>query len=91
MNGFGMSLTSLKIKFFTLNLKELFSVWDIYYNHLSCDLYFIGIKINRNIDRNILQNVLQEIKLITRDIKKLSKEIPSYNSINYKKINAGIV
>ena len=27
-----------------LNLNELFSVWDTYYNSSTCDLYFVGIK-----------------------------------------------
>jgi SAM-dependent methyltransferase len=27
-----------------LNLKELFSVWDTYYNNITKDLYFVGIK-----------------------------------------------
>jgi len=35
-----------------LNLNELFSAWDTYYNAQSCDLYFVGIKKG---DSNLLQ------------------------------------
>ena len=31
-----------------LNLNELFSVWDTYYNAISYDLYFVGIKKDSN-------------------------------------------
>ena len=31
-----------------LNLKTLFSTYDIYYNAYSCDLYFIGVKNGNN-------------------------------------------
>ena len=31
-----------------LNLNELFSVWDTYYNSNPCDLYFVGIKKGEN-------------------------------------------
>ena len=36
-----------------LNLNELFSVWDTYYNSESKDLYFVGIKKGEN--NHILQ------------------------------------
>ena len=70
---------------------EIQKYWKLSANHQS-DIIKIIAEYYTNIKKyygdNILQNVLQEIKLITRDIKNLSKEIPSYNSINYKKINA---
>ncbi|ALH23085.1 Multiple type acyltransferase domains containing protein [Chrysochromulina ericina virus CeV-01B] len=37
-----------------LKLKELFSTWDIYYNYISHDLYFIGIKKCETISQNII-------------------------------------
>ena len=37
-----------------LKLEELFSTWDIYYNYISKDLYFIGIKKCESISQNII-------------------------------------
>ena len=43
MSDYYKNLTELDLKE-TLNLNELFSVWDTYYNFHSKDLYFLGIK-----------------------------------------------
>jgi len=43
MSDYYKNLTEIDLNE-ALPLNELFSVWDTYYNHLSKDLYFVGIK-----------------------------------------------
>jgi predicted O-methyltransferase YrrM len=47
MSDYYKNLTELDLND-ALNLNELFSVWDTYYNHSSKDLYFLGIKKGNN-------------------------------------------
>ena len=43
MSDYYKNLTELDLHE-TLPLSELFSVWDTYYNSVSKDLYFVGVK-----------------------------------------------
>ena len=66
-----------------LNLNNLFSSWDTYYNSESKDLYFIGIK-KSNFDSNI-KNLE---KYVNNFVENTSyKIINMINSIKNKKIN----
>ena len=69
---------------------EIQKYWKLSANHQSDIINIIAeyyTTIKKYYGDSILQNVLQEIKVFSKDIKKLSKEIPIYNSINYKNIN----
>lgn len=69
---------------------EIQKYWKLSANHQSDIINIIAeyyTTIKKYYGDDILQNVLQEIKSFTGVIKKMSREIPSYNSINYKNIN----
>jgi hypothetical protein len=68
---------------------EIQKYWKLSANHQSDIINIIAeyyTTIKKYYGDTILQNVLQEIKSFSNNIKILSKEIPSYNSINYKNI-----
>lgn len=69
---------------------EIQKYWKLSTNHQSDIINIIAeyyTTIKKYYGDSILKNVLQEIKISARGIKKLSREIPSYNTINYKNIN----
>jgi SAM-dependent methyltransferase len=51
-----------------LNLKELFSVWDTYYNNESKDLYFIGIKKGSSKFDNLIKYTEQNVEITSCNI-----------------------
>ena len=68
---------------------EIQKYWKLSANHQSDIINIIAeyyTSIKKYYGDSILQNVLQEIKVLSKDIKILSREIPSNNSINYKNI-----
>ena len=69
---------------------EIQKYWKLSANHQSDIINIIAeyyTTIKKYYGDTILQHVLQEIKVVSNNIKQLSREIPSYNSINYKNIN----
>ena len=52
MSDYYKNLTELDLNE-VLNLNSLFSVWDTYFNHISKDLYFVGIKKGNNNFNNL--------------------------------------
>jgi SAM-dependent methyltransferase len=54
-----------------LNLNELFSSWDTYYNAISYDLYFVGIKKDiQNYDINLPEYIVDGVVKTTNEINK---------------------
>jgi SAM-dependent methyltransferase len=51
MSDYYKNLTEIDLNE-VLNLNELFSGWDTYYNSESCDLYFVGIK--KGVSTNVI-------------------------------------
>lgn len=56
MSDYYKNLTEIDLNE-VLNLNNLFSVWDTYYNTITKDLYFVGIK-NGNSNINILEKYI---------------------------------
>jgi SAM-dependent methyltransferase len=68
-----------------LNLNNLFSKWDTYYNSESCDLYFLGIKYGMKFDMNILLTWNNYTgKGITNTSNNISKKISERDNIHHE-------
>jgi hypothetical protein len=67
-----------------LNLNELFSSWNSYYNSETCDLYFVGVKKNTNLINNIDTKLFEYNALYVHNI---NKHIINFTLTNIKYSN----
>lgn len=67
MSDYYKNLTEIDLNE-VLNLNELFSGWETYYNSESCDLYFVGIKKGQHTNVKLQKYFCQNVTITTTNI-----------------------